>query len=116
MWLDHYQAERMMEERVKDALRQARQDRMIRTAGEAQEVRPRHLPLHFILDCEVDTSRQHWEPMIGREQYRRWRDALVKVGWAEWINRDDQEKSWKLARPASEIADRLHPMEMVFLA
>ena len=49
MWLDHYQTEHLMKERVKDALRQAKQDRMIRVAEEAQEVRPRHLPLHFLL-------------------------------------------------------------------
>jgi hypothetical protein len=110
MWLDHYQAERMMKERVKDALRQATQDRMTQVVEQAQDVRPRHLPLHFILGCQVDTSGQRWEPTIGREQYRRWRDALIKVGWAEWINPRTQERSWRLARPASEI------MEMVFLA
>lgn len=44
------------------------------------------------------------------EQYRRWRDALIKVGWAGWINPRAQEEGWKLARAASEI------MEMVFLA
>jgi hypothetical protein len=110
MWLDHYQAERLMEQRVKDALHQARQERMIRMAEEAHEVRPRHLPLHFILGCQVDTSKDRWEPTIGREQYSQWRDALIKVGWAEWVNRHEQERGWKLARPASEI------MQMVFLA
>lgn len=110
MWLDHYQAERMMEERVRDALRQAKRDRLVQMAKEPQESRSRHLPLHFILGCREDTSGQRWEPMIGREQYGRWRDALIKVGWAEWINSREQEKGWRLVRPASEI------MEMVFLA
>lgn len=49
MWLDHYQAERMMEERVKDALRQARRYRAVQMASEPQESRPRRLPLDFIL-------------------------------------------------------------------
>jgi hypothetical protein len=110
MWLDHYQAERMMEQRVKDALRQAKQDRMIRMAEECQEGRPRHLPLHFILGCQVDTSKGRWEHVVGRELYGQWRDALIKVGWAEWINPHQPERGWRLVRPASEI------MGMVFLA
>ena len=110
MWLDHYQVERMMKERVEAALRQAKQDRVVQIAREPQESRLRHLPLHFILGCREDTSGQRWEPMIGREQYKRWRDALIKVGWAEWIKPHAQERGWRLIRPASEI------MEMVFLA
>ena len=110
MWLDHYQAERMMNERVKDALRQATQDRMARVAEQAQEVRRRHLPLHFILGCRVDTSQERWEPMVGREQYRQWRDSLISVGWAEWVNPRKREEGWTLVRPSPEI------MQMVFLA
>ena len=76
----------------------------------AKRITRGHLPLHFILGCQADTSRAHWEPIVSAEQYHRWRDALIRVGWAEWINPREQGQGWRLARHAGQI------MQTVFLA
>jgi hypothetical protein len=109
MWFNHHEAERIMERRVRNELRQATQGRMIRVAEQAQERRSRHLPLHFILGCQVDTSEDRWEPLVGSEQYRQWRDSLMNVGWAEWLHPHKQEKGWKLTRSAPEIIRKVFP-------
>ena len=103
MLFNSYLAQWVAEGRAKDTLRQAEQAWLIRAAKGPRKVRERHLPVHFVLGCQVDTSKGRWEPIIGREKYRRWRDALLKVGWAEWINPHEPRQGWRLARSASEI-------------
>ena len=98
-----YLAQRLAEERMKDAMRGAEQARLIRMAEGPRKVRERHLPVYFILGCQVDTSKGRWEPMIGHEKYNLWRDALIKVGWAEWINADEPRRGWRLTRTTSQI-------------
>ncbi len=56
----------------------------------------------FVRGCEHDTAMARWEPILGREQYREWRDGLIKLGWAEWVNRD-RRQGWRLVRPVDEI-------------
>jgi len=109
MLFNPFLAQRLAEGRIKDALREAEQAQLIRAGKGPRKVRQRHLPVHFILGCQVDTSKRRWEPMIGREKYRQWRDALIKVGWTEWINPYESGQDWRLTRPAWEI------MEIVFL-
>jgi len=47
MWLNHYEAELMMEERVKDALREAEQERLIRVAKGPRKARERRSPVRL---------------------------------------------------------------------
>lgn len=98
-----FMAERLAEERMKSALREAEQARLTRAVKGPREERDRHLPVYFILGCQVDTSKGRWEAIVGREKYNLWRDALIKVGWAEWINADEPRRGWRLTRTTSQI-------------
>ncbi len=49
MLFSHYEAERIMEERVKDALREAEQERLIRAAKGCEKARERRSPGTLIL-------------------------------------------------------------------
>ena len=58
------------------------------------------------------TSQRSWEPQIGREQYVRFRDALLRLGWAEWNSLDQdgqphERQGWSLTLPAAEIVAKI---------
>jgi len=48
MWFNHYEAELVMKERVKDALRKAEQERLIRAAKGPRKVRGWRLPVALV--------------------------------------------------------------------
>ena len=58
--------------------------------------------IQFIQGCEHDTAMRQWEQVIGRDQYQKWRDALIQLGWAEWLS-DDRRQGWRLVWSAEEI-------------
>ena len=64
MWLNHYEAERIMEERVKDALRKAEQARLIRAAKGPRKSRRGRWPVMLILKSllAIFTDRRVDEP------------------------------------------------------
>jgi len=58
----------------------------------------------FVTACAVDTSARRWEPVLGRERYRQWRDVLIDGGWARWQS-EDKRAGWELAAdPAAILA------------
>ena len=61
--------------------------------------------VEFLHGCEVDTSMRRWEPILGRERYAEFRDALLHGGLAEWIDPDELRQGWRLTRPAEEIIE-----------
>jgi len=61
--------------------------------------------VEFVHGCEVDTSMRRWEPILGRERYAEFRDALLHGGLAEWIDPDELRQGWRLTRPAEEIIE-----------
>lgn len=60
----------------------------------------------FVNGCAVDTSARRWEPAIGRERYRAWRDRLIDGGWARWRG-GDPRAGWELAADPGEIVKAL---------
>jgi len=63
--------------------------------------------LEFLRGCEVDTSARRWEPVLGRQRYQQWRDALMKAGFAEWLNPQQQKLGWRLKVSWQEIVKHL---------
>jgi len=61
--------------------------------------------VEFLHGCEADTSMRRWEPVLGRERYVEFRDALIHGGLAEWIDPEKPQQGWKLTRPAEEIIE-----------
>jgi hypothetical protein len=58
------------------------------------------------------TSQRTWEPEIGRANYVRYRDALLRLGWAEWNSVDskgqpNERQGWSLTLPATEIVKKI---------
>ena len=58
------------------------------------------------------TSQRAWESEIGRETWAEYRDALIRLGWAEWnsIKRDgtpNETKGWTLTLSVEEILARI---------
>ena len=61
----------------------------------------------FVRGCEHGpTTARHWEPKIGRTQFRAWRDELIAMGMAE-SEGDYPNAPWHLTLPASEIVAAL---------
>ena len=48
---------------------------------------------------------RRWEPVLGRERYVEFRDALIHGGLAEWIDPEKPQQGWRLTRPAEEIIE-----------
>jgi len=57
----------------------------------------------FVRGCEADTALRRWEPIIGRERYNEYRDALIGTTWASWIDPDNTRRGWELAASPGEI-------------
>jgi hypothetical protein len=59
------------------------------------------------------TAMAPWERAgVSRDQYRAWRDLLLRLNWARWnsVGADGQPnetQGWALTLPASEILERL---------
>ena len=81
---------------------------LVRARGEAApaDVALRDELQAFIEGCQVDTSARRWEPAIGRERYRAWRDKLIDGGWARWRG-GDPRAGWELAADPGEIVKAL---------
>ena len=56
----------------------------------------------FVRGCAVDTSLRRWEGDLGREGYERYRDVLIRLGWAEWRSKD-RRQGWALVGDPGEI-------------
>lgn len=70
---------------------------------EAEERLRRELS-DFVRACgSGDTSMRRFEKHMSREQYQRFRDVLIKSGWARWKNPRDMRQGWELTAPASEV-------------
>ena len=57
----------------------------------------------FVRGCEADTALRRWEPIIGRERYQEYRDALISTTWGRWVDPDNVKRGWELAAPPGEI-------------
>lgn len=53
-----------------------------------------------------DTSARQSERRVGRERYARFRDILIRAGYAAW-NGDDQRSGWRLTAPPQAILSRI---------
>lgn len=58
------------------------------------------------------TDLRTWEPIMGRETYQDYRDALIRIGWARWrsIGTDGkprERQGWELVVDPEEILDRI---------
>lgn len=61
----------------------------------------------FVRGCEHGpTTARHWEPRVGRKNFRAWRDELIAMGCAESEGTHDNAP-WHLTLPASEIINAL---------
>ena len=60
----------------------------------------------FVNACASDTSARRWEPQLGRERYRQWRDLLIDGGWARWRG-SDERGGWELAAEPAAIVKAL---------
>jgi len=63
--------------------------------------------LEFLQGCAVDTSARRWEPVLGRQRFQQWRDSLIKGGFAEWLNPQQQKLGWRLKVGWQEIVKHL---------
>ena len=57
----------------------------------------------FVKGCETDTALRRWEPVIGRERYQEYRDALIGTTWGRWVDPDNVKRGWELAAEPGEI-------------
>ncbi len=79
---------------------------LVHDAGRHHQVNERARFEAFIRGCEVHgTSQNYWEGpgRLEREEYLRWRDALIRLGWAKWRNPRHPRQGWVLLFPAEEI-------------
>lgn len=58
------------------------------------------------------TALRAWETEMGRETFQDYRDALIRLGWAEWnsIKKDgtpNERQGWELTMPAADILERI---------
>jgi len=61
----------------------------------------------FVRGCEHGpTTARHWEPRVGRKNFRAWRDELIAMGMAE-AEGDHENAPWRLTLPAAEIVAAL---------
>jgi hypothetical protein len=61
----------------------------------------------FVQACELDTSTRRLEGLgYSRAEIERFRDYLIKSGWAGWKGAD-RRLGWQLAAPVDEILDNL---------
>jgi hypothetical protein len=54
------------------------------------------------------TDTRTWEGELGRPMYQEYRDALIRLGWAEWNSLQEdgtpnEKRGWSLVVPAGEI-------------
>jgi len=83
MWFNHYEAERMMEERVKDVLREVKQARLIRAAKGPRKERKWRLRLALTLesllatftDRRVDELRRQSSSAASSQTWKRCSDS-----------------------------------------
>ena len=52
-----------------------------------------------------DTSRERFEASLGRGQYEEFRDALIHVGWARWIDPENHRLGWELIEDPEVIIE-----------
>lgn len=64
----------------------------------------------FVWHCEYwgSTGHETWDPMVGRGRYLRWRESLLKAGWAEWTSyggdgKPNKTKGWYLVTNAKDV-------------
>jgi len=74
---------------------------------EDKKERVREELANFVRGCEVDTSMRRWEPLLGRERYLLFRQALLETGHAAWVS-DDRRQGWALTAPAEEIVSQFN--------
>ena len=60
----------------------------------------------FVEGCADDTTLRHWEPIIGRGQYQRWRDLLIDSAWGQWKT-DNPRDGWILSAAPETIVEAL---------
>ena len=76
MLFNHYEAERMMEERVKDALREAEQERLMRATKSHERTREWWTPLALMLSSLVGLVVRPQSLGCGQAVYRRKRRGV----------------------------------------
>jgi len=50
-----------------------------------------------------DTSRGRFEDGLGRARYEEFRDALLQVGAAQWVDADNHRQGWELVADPADI-------------
>lgn len=60
----------------------------------------------------TNTSARQWEPILGRQRYQSYRDALIEGNHARWNSYDDKDRprptaGWSLVRDAEEICNQI---------
>jgi len=69
------------------------------------EERKRAEFVSFVRGVEAtgDGGYERWEPVLGRDTYTEFRDALLRCGLAEWGDVDNHRLGWRLTCPAEAI-------------
>lgn len=69
------------------------------------EERKRAKFITFIQGVEAtgDGGYDRWEPVLGRDRYLEFRDALLRCGLATWRDPDNHRLGWDLTRSAEQI-------------
>jgi hypothetical protein len=84
-----------------------RQGRAVRDADAQREYRQAFA--RFVHGCQGKgaTALRKWEPVVGRERYTKWRDALIRAGYARWCNGRDEHQGWELVMAPGEIVSQM---------
>ena len=55
------------------------------------------------VEASGDGGYERWEPVLGRDRYLEFRDALLRCGLATWRDPDNHRLGWELTRSAEQI-------------
>ena len=55
------------------------------------------------MEATGDSGYERWEPVLGRDTYTEFRDALLRCGLAEWGDVDNHRLGWRLTCPAEAV-------------
>lgn len=81
---------------------------------EAYEIHPKeNVMMWFVRVCEKEgTDIRMWAPILGRDRYVQFRDALLDTNWARWNSYDkkgrpNRTQGWSLSGRAEEICQAI---------
>jgi hypothetical protein len=68
----------------------------------------------FVHAAAVNTSQRRLERLgFTRSEINRWRDVLIRAGWAEWVQPGNPRAGWRLTALPEEILANLDTEEIV---